>query len=465
MRYLRLGAVLVYSLLIVHSLLFIVFADEGISKAEAAKQKPATGKKAFFAELKDKVKITGSLYEYFIYQKNVYFNRLKADQFWETTLRLGAEYKPVDDLVFNFGVLGEGVAGDTNEYTVPARHDWKAILEFANFKVNKLFGQPLSLTAGRQNLEFGDGFLIYDFYSDRRAVWTASMRSLYATLLTYEPRENIKIDAFAGEVERNFKSYEVYLKDAAAYNGKRNIYGLNTHYAGKKGAVWDLGLLYKSDASQLHSDTFVLSLRTSTPVPLVPNLTFEAEVVPEWGKTMAQNGGFSTTNPDNKRVDRRAIGGHVDIVYALKDKPMSPYTKLCYRYLPGDNPNTDKKNEAFDPMFYGFRNWGQWCMGSINGFNLFNSNEKAWMLEFGISPTKTILARLMLYDFSLDRENNPDARKRFSREANLVFDWFPNDCFFCGAEFGFAHPLKAGRVYAGSDDNTMEVVSWIGLKF
>jgi len=47
----------------------------------------------------------------------------------------------------------------------------------------------------------------------------------------------------------------------------------------------------------------------------------------------------------------------------------------------------------------------------------------------------------------------------------VIFDYSSNDWFFCGAEFSFAHPLKAGQAYAGSDDNTAEVVSWVGVQF
>ena len=459
MRYLRLGAVLVYSLLIVHSLLFIVFADEGISKAEAAKQKPATGKKAFFAELKDKVKITGSLYEYFIYQKNVYFNRDKKDSFLETTARVGAKVSPFENLDFDFGLIGEQVAGDANEYTILKNHDLITKLEFANFTAKKLFDLPLDIIVGRQNIEFGDGLLIYDFYSDKGAVWTGSMRSLYAFRAIANPNPELTIDVFSGQVDKSFLSYETYLKDLTTYRGIRNVSGANVHYDAKKLGLWDFGLFYKYDKSLLKSNTLAASIRSSYNVPFLTPLTLEGELVPEWGTTKAKDGALSDT-----KQRRRAVGGHLDVIYSFKEKLFSPYLKAGYCYFPGDNPNT-KRNVAFDPLFYGFRDWGKWFIGSINGFNLFHTNQRTAFFEAGMSPTKATLLRLMYYDLSLDRENNADSGKRFSREVNLIFDWFPNDYFFCGAEFGFAHPLKAGRAYAGSDDNTMEVVSWMGLKF
>ena len=46
----------------------------------------------------DKIKISGSLYEYFIWQNNSYFNQLKEDSFLETTARIGMTAAPTDDL-------------------------------------------------------------------------------------------------------------------------------------------------------------------------------------------------------------------------------------------------------------------------------------------------------------------------------------------------------------------------------
>jgi hypothetical protein len=332
--------------------------------------------------------------------------------------------------------------------------------EFLNFEVNKLFNLPFTLTAGKQNIEFGDGFLIYDFFADHRAVYSGGMRSLPAVNLRYAPTDSLKINTFAGWVDKHYKSYEAYMKDFLTYQGKRNIFGANVNYSGKKSDVWDIGLFYKNDRSQLHSNTYAFSLRGALPLSVLPGLSIEAEIVPQWGNTKVKEGALSAT-----KQERRAIGGHLDTIYNFKNNRFTPYVRLGYRYFPGDNPDTPGRNEAFDPMFYGFSDWGKWYGGALNGYNVFNTNERYWLFDAGFNPTKTTKLRLQYYDISLDRENNAGAGKRFSREWDIIFDWYPNDKFYCGIRFDYAHPLKAARVYSGCDDNTSEVVTWLGLQF
>ncbi len=408
----------------------------------------------------DRIKITGSLYEYYLWEDNAYFDQNRSDRFLESTARLGVEAQLLNNLVLNLGILGEAVTGDYDEYTQAADDDWNMEMELANFVASDIFNLPLTLTIGRQNIGFGDGFLIYDFYSDQRAVWTGSMRSLYAVKVTYAPKDNLTIDAFAGEADRDYTSYETYMKDFVTYTGRRNIFGVNTHYEGKSSDIWDFGIFYKNDESSLDSDTLALSLRASIDNFLIPDLKIESEFVPEFGTTKVLNGALSTSE-----TTRRAFGGHLDFIYNFKHVKFSPFIRVAYNYFPGDDPDSSGTVESFDPMFYGFKDWGKWYVGSINSYNVFNTNERAAVFEAGLSPSATTSLRIQYTDINLDRENNANAGKRFSREWNLIYDWFPNDYFFCGVELGFAQPLKAARVYAGDDEDTLEVVTWAGVQF
>lgn len=407
----------------------------------------------------DKVKVTGSLFEYFIRQENVYFNGRNTDTLLESSLRLGAVTKFTEGFTLNLGVYGEQVAGDAKHYTMPKDHRWNVEAEYLNFALDKLFGLPLSFIAGRQNISFGDGFLIDDFFYDHRAIYVGTMKSLRALRLTYAPSESLKVDTFAGWVDKHYKSYEAYLKDLIAYCGKRNIFGANFNYRGKKSDVWDTGIFYKNDRSQLHSSTYAFSLRGAMPLPFLPELSVEAEAVSEWGRTKIREGALSPT-----KQERRSFGGHLDAIYNFKDNPYSPYIRAGYRYFPGDDPKTSR-NEAFDPFFYGAVDSGKWYLGALNGFNLFNTNERAWVIDTGFNPSKTTKLRLQYFDIRLDRENNEFGGKPFSREWDVILDWYPKENFFTGVRFDYAHPLKAARAFSGCDDNTIEVAAWVGVNF
>ncbi len=440
----------------------------GVSYADEISQSKEESKKGIYESPKadkgnkpgwlDKIKISGSLCEYFIWQDNVYFSRNKKDSFLETISRVDARVFPCEDLDFNLGVVGQHLAGDANEYSGVTNHGFSTKLEFANFTKRNLLDLPLKVTVGRQNIEFGDGLLIYDFFSDKRTAWTRSIRSLYALRTTYNPSQNFTLDIFAGQTDKSYISYETYLKDNIKYGGLKNVSGINLHYDAKEFGIWELGTFYKHDKSALQSDTLALSLRSSYNVAVLPRLTIEAELVPEWGRTNVKNGVLSAT-----RQNRRSLGGYFDTIYSFRDKTFSPYLKAGYYYFPGDDPSSDK-NEAFDAMFYGAKDWGKWYLGSIS-VNLFHTNQRTALFEAGLNPTKRTQLRLMCYDLSLDRENNANAGKHFSNQWNTVFSWFPNDYLFCGAEFGYAHPLKAGRAYFGDKKNILETVTWLGVRF
>ena len=86
------------------------------------------------------------------------------------------------------------------------------------------------------------------------------------------------------------------------------------------------------------------------------------------------------------------------------------------------------------------------------------------MAEVGLYPTDTTMFRAQHYFFWLEKEVTAGAGKKWSEELNLIFDWYPNDTFFAGAEFGWARPLKAAKDLFGNR-NTTEFVTWAGVQF
>jgi hypothetical protein len=324
--------------------------------------------------------------------------------------------------------------------------------------------KPLSVTLGLQNLEYGDGFLIYDGVSDKRAVWTTPLRGFYAVKAVYET-EDSQFDAFAAIVDDGYTSYESYLTDFTTRTGDRNLYGANWHKESQKWGNWDFGLFYREDDSSLDSDTLALSQRVSYTFDLwpeekyLPQLTLKGEVVEQFGRTKVQNHALTAS-----RTDRQSVGGHMDVKASFADVKFTPYVKSSYIYLPGDDPDT-ADNEAFDPMFYGFSDWGQWFIGSINSYNLFNFNQRTIAAEAGMYPSETTSLRAMYFYTDLDRQLTAGAGRQWSHEVNVIFDWYPNEFFFAGGEFGWAQPLKAAEAYAGDDDETTEIVLWAGVQF
>jgi hypothetical protein len=411
----------------------------------------------------DKIKLYGSLWEYYISQDSSYFGKTSSYAL-ESIAKIGVEAKLNEKISANILLTAQNAVGDPVDYSGVAIDDWVVEPELANLVYKNILDVPLSLTLGRQNLKYGDGFLICDGYPDPKAAWSAPITSFYAVKAAYE-KGPIRLEGFAAMPDQDYKSYETYLTDATIRTGRRILYGTNLRFEKDKYGIWDLGVFFKDDDSVLQSDTLAISQRVSYPFDFWPNskvlphLTVEGEIVEEAGRTKVKNHALT----DSKH-DRSTIAGHIDTKLSFTKLPFSPYLKESYIYLPGDDPHTDK-NEAFDPMFYGFDCAGKWLIGDINSWSLSNYDERVIMTEVGLSPTKNTLLRGQYFYLTLDRQITAGAGKRWSHEVNIILDYFPNDRFFSGIQFGYAHPLKAARGYAGDDQDTTEFLLWSGVNF
>lgn len=407
-----------------------------------------------------RVKLTGSLWEYYLWQDNNWFLEGSKDRWLESIAKIGADITFTDNVQAQLHIIGEATTGDAADFTLVTSDDWTMELELANITYKDICDKPFSLTIGRQNLGYGDGFLIWDAVFDSKAVWVGAIRSFYALKASYYP-EPLTVDVFVAEADRDYRSYETYLKDLTWYTGRRTLWGINSNLKTEKFGTWDLAVFSKDDKSSLKSDTTAVSLRGSYEFATNPTLTIGGEVVPEFGTTMAKDHALAIT-----KQDRESIGGHIDATLSFNELKFAPFIKGRYIYLPGDDPDTASKNEAFDPMFYGWKDWGTWFMGSINSWNIANTNERVAMLEAGLYPTSTTMLRCQYFSTRLDREVTQNAGKDWSDEVNLIFDWFPNEYFFAGLELGLAAPNKAAKEHPGyGEEDTLEVVTWVGVQF
>ena len=404
----------------------------------------------------ERIKFSGSLWEYFIYQKNNYFAATQ-DRWLESVGRLGMEVDLTDQVSVQIQGTGQAINGDADNYNLILKDVLEFELDLANITFKNLSEAPLAVTLGRQDLIFGDGFLIYDGYYDTVALWLTPITSFNAAKLSFNPAP-FSFDLFYAETIVDSQNFEAVLVDGVGFAGNRSLWGLNSNLKTKDSGEWDLGVFIVDDESAINSDTIALSLRGTYETKTSPTLTLTGEIVSEFGTTNAKNHSLSTTSQN-----REAVGGHIDGILSFNEVKFSPYLKARYLHFPGDDPAT-QVNEAFDPLFFKADEFGTWGAGDINSYNLSNTNERVVMTEVGLFPTETTMFRAQYYFFWLDKEVTANAGEKWSEELNLIFDWYPNDYFFAGAEFGWARPLKAAKDSFG-DRNTMEFAVWSGVQF
>lgn len=409
----------------------------------------------------------GDLWAYHIRTQNTYHST-KSAALTEFTVRLGAELSLPDYewLRGQVRVTAEGVLGRPDNWTAPAREGFGVLLDLASLAVDGTLGpMPFTLTAGRQELAFGDGFLIYDFHSEKRAVWTTPLRSAPALRATLKPVEPLALDLFGVLIDEDRLSYEAYLGSGTALQGGGRLYGANARLERDDLGATDLGLFYKNEdfaagrngGLDPDSDTWALTLRHARDIG---PFALSAELVKQWGRTRVVR---NAVRP-GPREERDAWGGNAAATLRLGEAEDAPYIRARYAYFGGDRGGSARV-ESFDPFFYGFSDWGTWYLGDMTSYSLTNTNARVAALEFGASPVEQVKLRLLLYDFTLDRKMPFSSSRAWSREANLVVDWFPAEWLFLGTMVGAALPGQAAEDFNGSDETQTEWMGWVGLTF
>ena len=129
---------------------------------------------------------------------------------------------------------------------------------------------------------------------------------------------------------------------------------------------------------------------------------------------------------------------------------------LTYRYasFQGNNPNSSKSQD-FDPLFYGFNDWGYWYQGEILGeYVLANSNLNSHMIRLSVDPLDTLHINLFYYNFKLDNAAGFGVQsKDFADEWDLTVDWTPNDSLTFSLVAAYAKPDNGAKQYTGGDED------------
>ncbi len=121
--------------------------------------------------------------------------------------------------------------------------------------------------------------------------------------------------------------------------------------------------------------------------------------------------------------------------------------------------------KPFDALFYGWVDWSQWYVGSINSWTLLPNNQQVRLLEFGIFPSYTARVLIQLLDFDLQYEAVPLAGRQWSKEVDLILDWYPSETLFFGVALNILKPDQAAQAVFLDDEKVREVVFWLGLTF
>jgi Alginate export len=307
----------------------------------------------------------------------------------------------------------------------------------------------LDFTIGRAQYRLGHGFLLWDGAAEggtRGGYWTNGRKAFeFATIGRFKPGPH------------TFEAFYLDKDELEEDDSGSRLWGLNYEYALGKDKQTTLGATYMKwfadPAFEPGRDGLnVFNLRAySAPIPDRADLTFEFEYASE-------------RNGDALDSSAWTLQG----AYQLSGVSWKPTFTYRYALFQGDDPAT-AANEAFDPLFLGFYDWGYWWQGEIAGeYFLSNSNLKSHLIRAHVSPNDAIGGGLMFYKFSLDHPESFGPQVTSSDaafEIDAYTDWKVNDNVTVSVVGAYADPGKAVQQYTGRTKNFAYGMVYVAYSF
>jgi Alginate export len=305
----------------------------------------------------------------------------------------------------------------------------------------------LDFVIGRTEYRLGHGFLLWDGAAEggsRGGYWTNARKAFeFAAVGRFQPGSH-KVEAFYLDKD------ELEESDSGS-----RLWGTNYEYRigenttlGATYMKWFADVAIKPERDGLN----VFNLRAYTaPLHNTPDLSFEVEYASE------RNG---------EALDSNAWT--FDGAYELSTVTWKPKLSYRYAFFQGDDPET-ATNEAFDPLFLGFHDWGTWWQGEIAGeYFLSNSNLKSHLVRVHVTPRDALSGGLMFYKFAFDqpRSVGPDVTATDAVfELDAYADWKLNQNLTVSFIGAYADPGKAVQQATGRTKNFAYGMAYVGYSF
>jgi len=300
-------------------------------------------------------------------------------------------------------------------------------------------GTGLSVVAGRQDLQVGDGFVIGDGYRETKAgLWSMPL-NFYDALRVDWAQGPWHALAFGARLSPSFTETALDPENAeieVTLWPKGNQYGGEVGWSAGEERSLALGYFQREDDGSTELDARAISLRGALGAR---GFTLAGELVAESGTA--------------GEVDLKGRGGHLGLTYAFERKG-EPYAQIEYLLFSGDDPETPEY-EGYYPWEYRWIDWSKWYVGDLMASTLvFNDDLRIWKLECGYSPLENTSLRLLLHRIDLDTGASygglPEGVGRgFADEADLVVDQALGERWSAWLMGGYARPRDAAKARVG----------------
>ncbi len=218
-------------------------------------------------------------------------------------------------------------------------------------------GLPLTFTIGRQDVQFGEGFLIMDggpldgsrsaYFNAARVDWAFGGKNILTGFYLYQPRTDTILPVFNDLGQKMVEQVE-------------EGYGLYWTGAGKKWnyEAYFIGKNIRAFEAAPESQIQILGGRVQAPLTGSLSLTAEAALQ---GGSIGDRFDFSNFHlGDDYDRDRSGLGGYFHLDQKTGAKfPWPAQLTLGGIYLSGDDPATTDSYEGWDPAFSRWPKWSE----------------------------------------------------------------------------------------------------------
>jgi hypothetical protein len=365
--------------------------------------------------------------------------------------RLWASVMPVTNLSVN-----ARLAAEQREWMKPSNagqygprsgfEERYGILDNAYLKWNNIMDQPLSLSAGRQDISLGDPddcWLVMDG-TPGDGSWTFFLDSIRATYELKDVKTKFDViyiyqNALPDEWMPTIgESSDNKLPSGTAkpyYLTEQNEQGVIVYLSNKsvKNAQIDGYFIYKRD-SRTHTDLIsngdnadIYTIGSKITGSPAEHLSYSVEGAYQFGSKQDPKVLAAYVDSTKTRRDISAYGGKLRVNYLFKDQ-MQNQVSLVGEFLSGDDPNTKGTDEMFDILWGRYPRWtemGAWsCATETGGRSLQMNNLGRVGLNWNVVPVKGLTFNAMYNALFAPeqiptRDTTSTTTERFSRDGNF----------------------------------------------
>lgn len=274
--------------------------------------------------------------------------------------------------------------------------------------IQDVMNLPLNLRIGRQNLIFGEGFLVMEGQP------LTGSRSIYFDALRAEWNfnKNKKLTFFAGYVPE-YDSYSPIMNKKNQPLNEQAQLATGLYYTAKKDSFeYDVYFIRKDTKDNneypVEKKINTVGFRINTPVSFIKNLHYTLEFAYQDGKL-----------GDEKHQSK---GGYTYITYKFPSIKFLDNIKAGFVYLEGDNSATSK-NEGWDPLFSRWPKWSESYIYTLieeNGVGYWSNLKNYYLtVNFNITEKYSLEGTFMYLESDKPNINHPFPGGAGKKRGNL----------------------------------------------